>query len=185
MSGPCHPAWMDPDYPTQVPITPGVPQPPPPVPAPYYPPASSPPYYPPPPQSAPPAGYYQPYGPPPPQVVTKPGGLSSAAHAGHIIACILTCGVWLPFYVLFILFAPNRRTEVIVPYGADPVAVQAAYAAAAPTEQERKAHNLTVIVVISTIGGIILLCLVIGALASRGNGRPVSQDIRTSSAVPR
>jgi hypothetical protein len=79
-----------------------------------------------------------------PQVINKPGGLSSAAHIGHIIASIMTCGAWLPFDLLFVLFAPTRRAEVIVPLGADLHAVAAAYAAAAPSVAERRARNQTV-----------------------------------------
>jgi hypothetical protein len=134
---------MDPDYPAQLPQPP-----------PYY--------YPP--QSAPLAGYQQPYGPPQPQVINKPGGLSSAAHIGHIIASIMTCGTWLPFYLLFVLFAPTRRAEVIVPLGADPQAVAAAYATAAPSVAERRARNQTAGALLAAIFLIVLACTLIAWL---------------------
>src|SRR5574342_1344965 len=50
-------------------------------------------------------------------LVTKPGGLSGTAHAVHILICLLTCGLWIPGYILFIIFAPAQRQEVITPYG--------------------------------------------------------------------
>ena len=143
------PRW-DPD-PTHIPIVPGVPQPPPPAPVPYYPP-----------QSAPPAGYYQQpyyYGPPQPQVVTKPGGLSSTAHVVHIILCFLTCGVWIPGYVLIWLFAPQRRTEVIVPVGADPQAVRQAYASTDLTPEERRIHNRKVLYLGIALAALFVACV--------------------------
>lgn len=121
---------------------------------PYPPPQEQQPYYPPPP------GYY-PYAPPQPQIISKPGGLSSAAHAVHILITLMTCLAWLPFYILFMLFAPARRTEVIIPFGADPAAVQAAYAAAAPSKAERRSRNQSLLAIALVLVGLAAFCGVI------------------------
>lgn len=54
------------------------------------------------------------------QIVTKPGGLTGAAHAVHILIVLFTCGIWLIPYLIFIAAAPRERFEVIAPAGADP-----------------------------------------------------------------
>jgi len=62
------------------------------------------------------------------QIITKPGGLSGAAHAVHILICVFTCGLWIPGYIAFIAFAPAQRYEVLAPYGTDPQVIAAARA---------------------------------------------------------
>lgn len=104
---------------------------------------------------------------PQPQIVTKPGGLSGAAHAVHILICFVTCGLWIPGYLLFILLAPDKRVEVIAPYGTDPQAVAIARAHAEQlTPQERKNHNTRVIVLLGIPVGAFVLCAVIAGIAS-------------------
>lgn len=61
----------------------------------------------------------QPNQPPPhAYVVTKPGGLSGAAHAVHLLIVLFTCGLWLPVYLIiaFVSSARGSRTEVMTPY---------------------------------------------------------------------
>ncbi len=62
------------------------------------------------------------------QIVTKPGGLSGTAHAVHILICLFTCGLWIPGYIAFVVFAPAQRFEVIAPVGTDPALIAAAQA---------------------------------------------------------
>jgi hypothetical protein len=64
------------------------------------------------------------------QIVTKPGGLSGAAHAVHILITLFTCGLWLIPYLVIAGAAPRERIEVVAPYGADPALVAAARAQA-------------------------------------------------------
>lgn len=118
------------------------------------------------PHHPPPPAYY-PYPPPQPQIVTKPGGLSGAAHAVHILITLMTCLAWLPFYIVFMFAAPARRYEVIVPIGADPAAVQAAYAATRPTKAERHARNRSLLVVALFLVGLAAVCGVVTLITGR------------------
>lgn len=75
------------------------------------------------------------------QVVTKPGGLSGAAHAVHILIVVFTCGLWLPGYIVFMMMAPRQRFEVVAPYGADPQLVARAQLEAEQRSRARSVPN--------------------------------------------
>lgn len=107
-------------------------------------------------------GYYP---PPVPQVITEPGGLSGTAHVVHILLCVVTFGFWIPGYILFAVFAPKVRRKVIVPYGADPAMVAAAYASIQPTLEERNAHNRKLFWVVMLVVGIPAVLYLISAIA--------------------
>lgn len=109
--------------------------------------------------------YQQGY-PPPVQVVTEPGGLGGTAHVLHILVCVVTLGLWIPGYILFAVFAPKVRQKVIVPYGADPAQVAAAYASIQPTPEERTAHNWKLFWVVMIVVGIPAVLYLITAIAN-------------------
>lgn len=102
--------------------------------------------------------------PPAPQVVTKSGGLSGTAHAVHILLCLVSFGLWIPGYILFIVFTPKVKREVIVPFGADPAQVAAAYASIQPTMDERRAHNQKLFWVVMLIVGIPAVLYLLSAI---------------------
>lgn len=103
--------------------------------------------------------------PPQPHVVYKPGGLSGAAHAVHILICVFTCGLWLPGYILFMIFAPSHRVDVVAPAGTAPAAVTAAYdAATAPVRKERNKAFLALGVVAAVVALVCVLSWVVSAV---------------------
>ena len=44
-----------------------------------------------------------------------PGGLSSGAVAVHLVVTVLTCGLWLPFFLLHWLLSRGGKRTVTVP----------------------------------------------------------------------
>ena len=46
------------------------------------------------------------------QVVTSPGGLSDTAHIVNVIVVLMTCGLWIPVYILLALTAPKVNAQV-------------------------------------------------------------------------
>ena len=93
---------------------------------------------------------------PPVQIVYKPGGLSSAAHAVHILICFMTCGLWIPGYILFMLGAAGTRTEVIVPVGAQP----SGQVIPPPSPEAYRREKAKQWWIVGTVFGLILLCVV-------------------------
>ena len=117
-------------------------------------------------QAQPYAVYYG--APPVPQIITKPGGLSTAAHAVHILISFFTCGLWLIPYALIVIFSPSTKYEVVTPVGADPAAVRAAYAqvAQATARERREASRIgnvpvwfVVLAVLAVFAGLFFLAL--------------------------
>jgi hypothetical protein len=63
-------------------------------------------------------------------VVHSDGGLSGLAHLLHLIATVLTAGLWLPVYVVAYWIAPARRAQVIAPAGTSPEMIESVRAEA-------------------------------------------------------
>jgi hypothetical protein len=60
------------------------------------------------------------------QIVNRPGGLSPSAHVLNVIAALISCGFWLPFYVIIWLSAPMKRVDVVAPAGTPLNVIEAA-----------------------------------------------------------
>jgi hypothetical protein len=105
------------------------------------------------------------------QVVMKPGGLSSTAHLVNVIVVLLTCGLWIPVWIILAIAAPVKQAEVMAPPGTPQDAINAAYNAAVElTPDERANRNRTFLVFGILAGGVVLLCVggfAISALTGR------------------
>jgi len=101
-------------------------------------------------------------------VIVRPGGLTPTAHAVHIIAAILTCGIWLIPYAVIALAQPIKRVEVNAPYGTPPEVIEQARRAAlqlTPAELVRQKNNRTAMLLILIIPvGVCLFFAIGGAL---------------------
>jgi hypothetical protein len=96
------------------------------------------------------------------QVAVKPGGLTTNQHILHVIIAALTCGIWLPIYLLIALGSPVKRVEVFAPPGTPPTAIEAARAQAmvlSPDEEataSRKRIGLALV-----LGGTLVLLIAV------------------------
>jgi hypothetical protein len=101
------------------------------------------------------------------QIVTRPGGLSSTAHVVNVIAVLISCGLWLPIYVLMWLAAPMKRVDVIAPAGTPLTAIEAARAQALQLTPEElvvvKSRRRAILILFLVIPAIIAVLVVIGA----------------------
>lgn len=95
------------------------------------------------------------------QVSVGPGGLSSSAHLLCVIVVLLTCGLFIPFYIAMVLTAHPRTVQVYAPAGTPQAAIDAAHAAAYNlTPEERAMRNRQFGVLGILVGGVVLLCVV-------------------------
>jgi len=115
---------------------------------------------------------------PQPQLIVKAGGLTTGEHLAHIVGLVFTAGLWLPFYIYFAVRAPKARYEVMVPYGADPAAVQALYAQVAaangqtPQTPEQIAEARTQsrqIAIVIAIGVVVIFAVLVAGLWLQNN----------------
>lgn len=96
------------------------------------------------------------------QVTYLPGGLSPATHAVHIVIAILTCGLWLPIYIILVGTAPLRRVQVSAPAEVPPAEVDAVRQrlATLTPEERRRANNRTLTALLIAAFPVLVLILV-------------------------
>lgn len=100
-------------------------------------------------------------------VTTQPG-LSSAAHAINVVLSVLSCGFWLPLYLLIVLASPPKRVMLSAAAGTPPHLIDEARRAAlqlTPAEQGAlRSRNIGLGVAAGVIALILVLAFAIVAL---------------------
>lgn len=96
-------------------------------------------------------------------------GMHSGIHVANIILSILTCGAWLPFYLLIAMVMPAKRVRVMAPFGTPPHLIDEARRQAlqlTPAEQARvKSRNQGLAAAAITVGCIVAFFVVLAVLS--------------------